>query len=99
MKFADILASAERMLSGGESNRIGATHDCIASILKSRGILIGVTEVALSTPSEFFCRGCIVDICYHPYYGNHLVFIPRDHAPGEAVFITADTTADISPIV
>lgn len=98
MKFADILASAEHMLSGGESNRIGATHNHIASILKSRGILIGVTEVALSTPSEFFCRGCVVDICYHPYYGNHLVFISRDHVPG-AVFITADTTADISVIM
>lgn len=96
MQFAVILHDAQRSLTGFEHDPIASTHAAIKEQLEKRGCILGVTTMILSRAGDLLSRGYIVDICYHPFYGHHLVWIPAEGDNYSSSFITAEADAELT---
>ena len=99
MQFAIILADAIKTLTGFEHDPVASTNDAICDQLMRRGCVVGVTTMVLSRAGEFLSRGYVVDICYHPFYGHHLVWVPAEGDQYTASFITAEADAEITVLI
>lgn len=99
MQFSTILQEATASLTGFEHDPNASLIDAIHANLLKHGCMVGVTTMILSHEAEFMSRGYIVDICFHPHYGHHLVWVPAPEDDYRASFITTHAEVDITVLI
>lgn len=74
MDIQDLYHNSIRRLTGHETDRVSQIIDNLADEFFRHGVIIGSTRlVYCDTP------GYILDICYHPYYDFHALFVPNQN--------------------